>query len=96
MSCGVGRRFDSDPALLWLWRRPLATAPIRPPDWEPPQAVGVAPKKAKRQRKRVGIKFMTLTSVSMLVQRKINQQITFKEGTGGKSAAAFDCIIHVT
>ena len=29
-SCGVGRRRSSDPALLWLWRRPAATAPIRP------------------------------------------------------------------
>ena len=27
-----------DPALLWLWRRPSATAPIRPLAWEPPYA----------------------------------------------------------
>ena len=49
MSCGVGRRHGSDPALLWLWRRPVATALIRPPAWEPPHAAGVAPEKAKRQ-----------------------------------------------
>ena len=24
-----------DPALLWLWRRPEATAPIQPLAWEP-------------------------------------------------------------
>ena len=30
MSCGVGRRLGSDPALLWLWCRPAATALIRP------------------------------------------------------------------
>ena len=30
MSCGVGCRHSSDPALLWLWRRPAATAPIGP------------------------------------------------------------------
>jgi len=30
MSYNVGRRCGSDPALLWLWRRPVATAPIRP------------------------------------------------------------------
>ena len=30
MSCGVGRRCGSDPALLWLWLRLAATAPIRP------------------------------------------------------------------
>ena len=28
VSCGVGCRYGSDPALLWLWRRPAATAPI--------------------------------------------------------------------
>ena len=40
MSCGVGRRQDVDPALLWLWRRLAATALIRPLAWEPPYAVG--------------------------------------------------------
>ena len=29
VSCGVGHRCSSNPALLWLWRRPVATAPIR-------------------------------------------------------------------
>ena len=28
VNCGVGCRRGSDPALLWLWRRPVATAPI--------------------------------------------------------------------
>ena len=28
MSCGAGCRSCSDPALLWLWRRPVATAAI--------------------------------------------------------------------
>ena len=28
MSCGVGHRHSSDPALLWMWRKPAATAPI--------------------------------------------------------------------
>ena len=50
MSCGVGHRRSLDPALLWLWRRPAATAPIRPLAWEPPYAVGVALEKAKRQK----------------------------------------------
>ena len=39
MSGGVGRRHGLDPAWLWLWRRPAATAPIRPLTWEPPYAV---------------------------------------------------------
>ena len=50
VSCGVGRRRGSDPALLWLWRRPVATAPIGPLAWEPPYAAGVALEKAKRQK----------------------------------------------
>ena len=40
----------SDPALLWLWCRLVATASIRPLAWEPPHAVGAAPEKAKRQK----------------------------------------------
>jgi len=35
VSCGVGRRRGSDPELLWLWCRPVATVPIRPLAWEP-------------------------------------------------------------
>jgi len=31
-----------DPALLWLWCRPAATAPIGPLAWEPPYAAGAA------------------------------------------------------
>uniref|UniRef100_A0A4X1V611 Uncharacterized protein n=1 Tax=Sus scrofa TaxID=9823 RepID=A0A4X1V611_PIG len=38
VSCGVGCRCGLDPALLWLWCRPVATAPIRPLAWEPPYA----------------------------------------------------------
>ena len=51
MSCGVGLRCGSDLELLWLWRRPAATAPIRPLAREPPQAVGAAQEMAKRQKK---------------------------------------------
>ena len=39
------------PCLLWLWRRPAATAPIGPLDWEPPYAVGAA-RKSKRKKKK--------------------------------------------
>ena len=52
VSCGVGRRHGSDPALLWLWRRLAATAPIRPLAREPPYAAGAAQEMAKRQKKR--------------------------------------------
>ena len=45
MSCGIGHRHSSDPALLWLWHRPAAVAPIEPLAWEPPYATGAAIKK---------------------------------------------------
>ena len=51
MSCGVGCRLGSDPALLWLWCRPVATAPIRPLAREPPYAMGAAQEIAQRQNK---------------------------------------------
>ena len=51
MSCGIGLRCGLDLALLWLWSRPAATAPIRPLAWEPPYAAGVAQEMAKRHNK---------------------------------------------
>ena len=44
----MGRRQGLDPALLWFWRRPVATAPIRPIAWEPPYAPGAALEKGKK------------------------------------------------
>ena len=52
VSFGVGRRHDLDPTLLWLWRRPVATAPIIPLVWEPPYAAGAALKRQKDQKKK--------------------------------------------
>ena len=52
MSCGVGRRRGSDPALLWFWRRPVAAAPIRPLAWEPPYAIGAAQRNSKKTKKK--------------------------------------------
>ena len=51
VSCGIGRRCGSEPRLLWLWRRPVAAAPIRPLAWELPCAACVAIKKPKQNRK---------------------------------------------
>ena len=42
MSCGVGLRCGLDPALLWLWCRPLA--------WEPPYAAGAALEETKKKK----------------------------------------------
>ena len=51
MSCGVDHRCGLDLALLGLWRRPAATAPIEPLAWEPPYAVGAALKRQKTKKK---------------------------------------------
>ena len=51
MSCGVGRRRGLDPALLWLRRRPAATAPTRPLAWEPPHMPQEWPKKWQKDKK---------------------------------------------
>ena len=52
MSCDIGRRCGSDPALLWLWHRPAATARIRPLAWEPLYATGTALEKSKKKKKK--------------------------------------------
>ena len=39
-----------DPALLCLWRRLAAVAPIRPLAWELPYSTGVAIKRKKKER----------------------------------------------
>ena len=48
MSCGAGRRCGLDVALLWLWCRPAAAAPIGPLTWELPYATGTTIKKKKQ------------------------------------------------
>ena len=60
MCCGVGHRCGLDLALLCLWRRPAATAPIRLLAWEPPYAARVALKSQKTKRK----KWMQLSDYS--------------------------------
>ena len=52
MSCGIGCRCGSNPAWLWLWRRPAAIASIGPLAWEPPYAAGPALEKAKKTKKK--------------------------------------------
>ena len=54
MSSGIGRRRSSDPTLLW--RRPVATAPIRPLALEPPYAAGAVLKRQKKKKKEEEIK----------------------------------------
>ena len=71
MSCGVRRRRGLDLALLWLWRRLAAIAPIRPLAWEPLYAVGAAQEMAKRQKKS--------SSKSLLVAQQVKDPAVVTE-----------------
>ena len=48
----VGHRHSSYLALLWLWRKPAAVAPVRSLVWEPPYAADVALKRQKDKKKK--------------------------------------------
>ena len=65
MSCGAGHKCGSDPALLWLWCRPIAVALILPLAWELSYATGVALKGKK--------KLMEITTTSRYTNLKIGQ-----------------------
>ena len=67
MSCGVGCRRGSDPALLWLWHRLSAIAPILPLAWDPPCATGAAQEMVKRPKKK---SIMYRKATQMYLQRK--------------------------
>ena len=51
----------SSPALLWLWHRPVATAPIQPQAWEPPCATGADLKR----KKKCNFKYFDYSSISL-------------------------------
>ena len=57
-----------DPALLWLWHRSVATAPIRPVAWEPPYAGAAAQEMAKRPKKQKQKKECLFKMLSEILQ----------------------------
>ena len=50
LSCSIGCRCSSDLALLWLWYRPAATAPIRHLAWEFPYTMGADLERQKKKK----------------------------------------------
>ena len=78
MSCVVGHRLGSDPALLWLWHRPASTALIRPLEWEPPCATGSSPKKDKKTKKKkkdqLRLKIMVIKTGLKIIKYLLNIQ----------------------
>ena len=55
-----------DLALLWLWRRLAATAPIRPLAWETPYAAEAAQRNSKKTKKKKELNEAIYTSSSTL------------------------------
>ena len=49
--------------MLWLWHRPVATAPIRPLAWEPPYAVGSSPRKIQKKKKKRNMPLMFIAAL---------------------------------
>ena len=90
MSRGIGCRQGLDPELLWLWRRPAATAPIRPLDWESPYespyAAGAAQEMAKRQNK-TKQKFFAI----MVYHRTLNMVLRIIQLLSAPCAVAYMC-----
>ena len=68
MGCGVGHRRGLELALLWLWRKPAAAAPIQSLAWEPPCATGVALKKQKEK----GEHYFRDSSFTILISLQID------------------------
>ena len=65
MSCGVGCRRGSDPALLWLWCRSAAVAPIQPLARELPYAVGAALKRKKAKNKQTSTETIEVLALAV-------------------------------
>ena len=79
MSCGLGLRRGSDLALLWLWCRPAATAPIGPLAWEPPYAASVA---LKRPKEHLGVRpGSSRNEVGLGPERKAGPCVPCSRGT---------------
>ena len=53
MTCGVGHRLSLDLALLWLWRRRAAAAPVGPLASEPLCAAGATLKRQDQKKKKL-------------------------------------------
>ena len=61
VGCGVCRRCDLDPPLLWLWCMPTAAAPIQPLAWGLPYASRVALKRKRKRKKKKNISIYMYT-----------------------------------
>ena len=80
MSCGVGRRCGSDLALLWLWCRPAATAPIQPLALGTSICHGSGPRKGKKTKKKEKRRKEILELFNPLILLKETEAQAFDQG----------------
>ena len=73
VSCGVGHRHGLDPVLLWLWRRLVATAPIRPLAWEPSYAASAALEKTKNKQTKTPC--MQISISNLCIKKKVTSPL---------------------
>ena len=88
VSCGVGCKGGLDPALLWLWYKPGATAPIQPLVGDPPYAEGVALKKTKNEKEK---RKFPITSDQFLHLSELKLNITFKNAIPQSHSPHSEC-----
>ena len=70
-----------DPKLLWLWCRPVATAPIQPLAWEPPYAAGAA--------QEIATTTTTTTTTKRQKKKKENFNFSHKKGKEKETESYF-------
>ena len=63
-------------ALLWLWHRPAAVAPISPLAWELPYATGAAQEKKRKEKKNLIALFISLLVTSNPFGQEARLQIS--------------------
>ena len=79
----MGRRHGLDPMWLWLWRRPVATAPISTPGLGISMCCGTGPRKVKKTKKKEKYASCCRWGVDMLA-------IVTAASRGGRVAAPRD------
>ena len=86
MSCGVGHRYSSDPALLWSWSMPAAIDLILPLACEPPYAIGVALNRGEKKNPKMRY---YLTMVRMATIKKSTNNKSWRES--GEKGTLLHC-----
>ena len=85
VSCGIGHRCGSDLALLWLWHRPAATAPIRSLAWEAPYAAGAALKRQKTKRQKKNFFFFDMSAGAQACTQGLSNPWMKGSNMGGRA-----------